>query len=206
MPVFQEQDEEAILDFVRKYPFAMLAAVGTSGQIEATHVPIITQRFDQHITMRGHVMRKTAHWNALKTAPEVFIAFTGPDAPILASWNEDLVFGGTWNYMAVHARGTLHFLPEDELRKILRDLKNSYEELNEAKFELLPDEYVDSLIGAIEGFEIEVRSMEAVFKLSQNRNVGDFDSTVQGLRKRGGESALLADEMVARRQRYFDNC
>ena len=203
MPAFQEQNQEAILAFVRNYPFAMLAAVGQSGVIEATHIPILTQSMSDRITMRGHLMRKTAHWHALKSAPEVFLAFTGPDAPILASWNEDLVFGGTWNYMAVHARGTLKFLPEAELVEILRELKDSYEEDSRAKFDFLPPEYVNSLIGAIEGFEIQISAIEAVFKLSQNRSLTDFDSTVENLRKRGGESALVADEMAARRQHFF---
>lgn len=203
MPEFQERDQEAILEFVRKYPLGMVAAVGESGSIAATHIPILTHQSGSRITMRGHVMRKTAHWKALHTASEVLIAFTGPDAPILASWNENLNFGGTWNYMAVHARGKPTFLPEAELVELLRELKDGYEEAPEAKFDLLPPDYVPSLIRAIEGFEIEVTSLEAVFKLSQNRKITDFDRQVESLRKRGGESALVAEEMTLRKPQFF---
>jgi transcriptional regulator len=81
-------------------------------------------------------MRKTTHWVGFKKAPEVLVAFTGPDAPILESWNEGRPFGGTWNYMAVHVRGTLTFLPETGLIEILRDLKDLYEVDPSNKFDL----------------------------------------------------------------------
>lgn len=203
MPEFQEKDPEAVLDFIRKYPLGMVAAVSESGTVAATHVPILTYTDGSRITMRGHVMRKTEHWHALKTASEVLVAFTGPDAPVLASWMDSPAFGGTWNYMAAHARGKLRFLPETELVEILRELKDTYEESPDAKFDLLPPGYVSSLIRAIEGFEIEVTSLEAVFKLSQNRKITEFDRTVASLSEKGGESALVSQEMTARKYRYF---
>jgi transcriptional regulator len=105
--------------------------------------------------------------------------------------------------MGVHARGSLTFLPERDLIEILRELKDSNEVDPAAKFDLLPSEYVPSLIRAIEGFEIRVDSIEAVFKLSQNRTLADFDRTILELRARGGESALVAEEMSTRRERFF---
>lgn len=203
MPEFQEKDEAAILDFIRKHPLGMLAAVAETGAIAATHVPFLSYSEGSELRLRGHVMRSTTHWRALKSAAEVFIAFTGPDAPILASWMGDLSYGGTWNYMAVHLRGKLTFLPESDLVEILRELKDGYEEMPEAKFDLLPPDYVPSLIRAIEGFEIEVTSVEAVFKLSQNRNLADFNRIVDSLQERGGESALVAEEMLERKERFF---
>ena len=59
------------------------------------------------------------------------------------------------------------------------------------------------MIKAIEGFEIIPTSVEAVFKLSQNRTREDFESTVNELSKRGGESALVAEAMTERRFDYF---
>ena len=202
MPEFQERDPEVIRDFIRKYPLGMVTAVGESGVV-ATHVPLLVEGEGDRIRLRGHVMRKTSHWEGFKSAPEVLVAFTGPDAPILASWNANLRFGGTWNYMAVHVRGTLNYLPETDLVQILRDLKDLYEVDPAAKFDLLPPDYVPSLIRAIEGFEIVVTSFESVFKLSQNRNRADFERTVEELRKGGGEGALVAEEMSERRGAFF---
>lgn len=203
MAEFQERDTEAILDFMRKYSFALVSAATESGSIVATHVPLLIRADGPQIKLRGHVMRKTPYWAGFKKASEVLAAFTGPDAPILASWNADLRFGGTWNYLAVHARGKLTFLPESDLIEILRELKDLHEVDPAAKFDLLPPDYVPSLIGGIEGFEIRVANMQAVFKLSQNRSREDFERTVEELRRRGGESALVAEEMVARRGAFF---
>ena len=125
MPEFQERSPEAIRDFIRKHPLGMITATVESGLV-ATHVPLLVAGEGSQIRLRGHAMRKTTHWEGFKTASEVLVAFTGPDAPILESWNTDLPFGGTWNYMAVHVRGTLTFLPEAGLIEILRDLKDLY--------------------------------------------------------------------------------
>lgn len=205
MPEFQERDRSAIVEFVRKYPLAMLSAVGKDGRIEASHVPLLVHDDGRNLTLRGHVMRKTAHWHALKSATSVLAAFVGPDAPVLASWNQSLRFGGTYNYMAAHMRGPITFLPEPDLVSILRELKDGFETEPAAKFDLLPTDYVPSLIGAIEGFEIVVNEMDAVFKLSQNRDRADFERTIEELERRGGEAALVAAEMAARRSMFFPN-
>lgn len=201
MREFQERDPDAILDFIRKHPLGMITAVGESGLV-ATHVPLLVTE-GSPMRLRGHLMRKTSHWEGFKTASEVLVAFTGPDAPVLESWNTGRPFGGTWNYMAVHVRGKLNYLPESDLVDILRDLKDLYEVDPSTKFDDLPPDYVPSLIRAIEGFEIVVSSVEAVFKLSQNRSQVDFDRTVDELTRKGGESALVAEEMTARRDAFF---
>lgn len=203
MREFQETDREAILAFIRQHPLALVTSISKEGRIEATHVPLLLTVDGESVRLRGHVMRKTAHWQAFHANSDVFLAFTGPNAPVLESWLSKRGFGGTWNYMAVHARGKLTFLPQETLLDLLRDLKDGYELDPSAKFENLPAGYVSSLIGAIEGFEIEIEKLEAVFKLSQNRNREDFERIVTALRDQGGESALVAAEMEARRIAYY---
>lgn len=202
MPEFQERDEAAIREFIRKHPLGMVTAATDTGLV-ATHVPLLLDEDDSRIRLRGHVMRKTTHWEGFKSASQVLVAFTGPDAPILESWNTGRPFGGTWNYMAVHVHGTLTYLPETDLIGILRDLKDLYEVDPAAKFDSLPPDYVPMLARAIEGFEIIATSFEAVFKLSQNRSQADFEQTIIQLQGRGGESALVATEMTARRNAFF---
>ena len=202
MPEFQERDPQKIWEFIRQHPLGMITAAGEDGLV-ATHVPLLIGDDPLELRLRGHVMRKTEHWQGFKQADEVLVASTGPDAPVQESWMQERPFGGTWNYMAVHVRGKINFLPEDDLVGILRDLKNTYEENPANKFEQLPAEYVPSMIKAIEGFEIVATSVEAVFKLSQNRTRKDFESTVNELTKRGGESALVAEAMAERRFDYF---
>lgn len=201
MPEFQVQDESEIWDFVRANPLGLIATNGPDGP-QATHVPMLIRQGTK-TSLRGHMMRKTAYWHAIHESPRLLVAFTGPDAPVMESWNERRPFGGTWNYMAVHVRGSVRWLPESELLGLLQELKDSYEEDAASKFEHLPETYIQSLIKAIEGFEVEVESVQAVFKLSQNRPRADFERTLEELRLRGGEGALVAAEMERRRTSFY---
>ena len=74
--------------------------------------------------------------------------------------------------MTVHAKGNLSFLSKDELRSILNDTTFHFENDpgSPSLFEHLPEEYIDRLTKAIEGFRIDIMSMDHVFKLSQNRD------------------------------------
>jgi transcriptional regulator len=203
LPEFKESDREVILDFMRRHPLAMLTGVSEQGRVAATHVPLLIREEGADLILRGHVMRKTDHWSAFHANPHVLAAFTGPDAPILASWYAEPFNGGTWNYSAVHAHGTLRFLPQSGLLDILRELKNHFETDPGSKFEHLPQDYLDMLVPAIEGFEIRVETLGAVFKLSQNRDDADFQRVVMELDGKGGEAALLAGGMRAQRGRQM---
>lgn len=205
MPEFQEKDTASILEFIRKHPLGMLTGIGESGKVVGTHVPMIVQEGSSPVKLRGHVMRKTEYWNGFKKNPDVLVAFTGPDAPILESWMERRPFGGTWNYMSVHVRGRLTFLPQEELVRFLQALKDKYEVDPAAKFEHLSDDYLNALLPAIELFEIEADEVQAVFKLSQNRSRQEFENAIRQLEGQGGESALVAEEMLARASSYFPN-
>ena len=65
--------------------------------------------------------------------------------------------------MSVHARGTLTFLPEQELIQILHDTTNHFENSSHSPgaFENLPEDYVQQLAKAIIGFEIEVTAIRS---------------------------------------------
>lgn len=200
---FQEGDREAIIAFLHRYPLAMLTGTDPGGRIVATHVPLLVHATEPDLVLRGHIMRKTDYWNALKQNPEALAAFTGPDAPILASWQSVHPFGGTWNYMAAHARGQVTFLPESDLLALLETLKNRFEESPDHTYANLPEEYINRLAPGIECLEIRVTELEAVFKLSQNRQLEEFDSTIRHLLAQGGPSAQVAEEMLSRRSTYF---
>lgn len=200
---FRVMDLSEIRAFVEKYPFATLVATASSGEFVATHVPLLVRNWGEHIVFRGHVMRETDHWEALKRSPNVFVSFLGPDAPILGSWQLTSRFGGTWNYQAVHVRGVAESRDRDALIEHLEELKNRFETSPDHGFRSLPADYVDALLPLIECFDIVVSDLKCIFKLGQNRGVEEFDRTVEGLRRQGGKSALVADEMQARRQDFY---
>ncbi len=202
-PKFAVTDPQEVRAFVERYPFASLVAADPGAGFVATHLPLLVQSWEGPIVFRGHLMRDTDHWQALKQDPRVFLSFLGPNAPVLGSWQLTPRFGGTWNYQAVHANGSIRWLGEDQLVEHLQTLKDHFESSPSHRFDSLPPDYVGGLVPLIECVDIVVSDLRCLFKLSQNRRLEEFDRTVEGLRARGGQSALVADEMQQRRTTFY---
>lgn len=182
---------------MRAHPFALITGAGPDGTPVATQVPVLIDELDGNLILKGHVMRQTDHWKGFTANPEVLVVFSGPNCSVKASWYSNKASGGTWNYMAVQARGTLRFTDTDALIEVLRRITNQFEDDPESvsNFEQLPPEYVARLVPAIQAFEIRVSSLMATFKLSQNRDGASFENIIAKLTERGGESAAVAAEM-----------
>lgn len=200
---FHVEDLGEVRAFLEQNPFATLVATGADGSFAATHLPLLIQDWGERIVLRGHVMRETDHWQALKQAARVFASFVGPDAPVLGSWQLTPAFGGTWNYQAVQVQGVVHGQDRSTLLAHLETLKNRFESSPSHRFDSLPAGYVDALAPMIECIDLVVLDLKCIFKLSQNRRIEEFDRTIGKLRARGGKSALVAEEMQQRRARYF---
>lgn len=200
---FIVEDLDEIRAFVEKYPLATVVATESSGAFVATHVPLLVHTWGERTVFRGHVMRDTDHWDAIKRSSSVFASFLGPDAPLLGSWQLTPAFGGTWNYQAVHVRGAARGQDDAALVEHLEELKNHFETSQAHGFASLPSGYVEKLLPLIECFDIVVSDLKCIFKLSQNRRIEEFDRTVQNLRVKGGKSALVAEEMQMRRAKYY---
>ena len=57
---------------------------------------------------------------------------------------------------------------------------------------------MDSLKSAIIGFEVELRDLENVFKLSQSRDEQSYENIMQHLHVQGGGARTIAEEMRKR--------
>jgi transcriptional regulator len=108
--------------------------------------------------------------------------------------------GSTWDYMVVHAKGTIKFKDEKGTYDAVKAITNKYESPeSEASFDKLPGEYIDKMIKAIAGFTIEVESLENTFKLSQNRDQESQRNIIEQLMKRGDDnSKAIAKEILSR--------
>jgi transcriptional regulator len=205
LPYFKENDRRVVVEFIREHPFAMLIGT-TDHRPVATQVPILVhEREGDGLFLRGHIMRKTDHHKAFQQNDEALCVFSGAHTYVSASWYSDPQTASTWNYMSVHTRGKLRFLDEQELRTFLEELTAHFEnsDSSPALFHHLPKQYVDSLVKAIIAFEIEVRQVENVFKLSQNRDEQSYDNIIRELDAQGGDGSIIAEEMRQRREQLF---
>ena len=172
----------------------------------ATQVPVlIDQRDGARLFLRGHMMRNTGHHKAFQQNGEALCVFSGAHTYVSARWYSNPQTASTWNYLSVHARGPLRFLGEPELLTILEQTTAQFEndENSPALFRHLPKDYVDSLKKAIVAFEIEVRELENVFKLSQNRDEPSYVTIIEKLHAQGGDARAIAEEMSKRKAQLF---
>lgn len=205
LPYFKETDQAVVLDFMRNHPFIFLSGCAADSTPVATQIPVFIDERDGKLFLSGHMMKHTDHHKAFITNPHVLAVFTGPHTYVSASLYSNPQQGSTWNYMSVHAKGILSLQGEQELLSILKRTTDHFENNihSPSLFEKLPDEYVQKMVKAIVAFEIEVTSIDNVFKLSQNRDEHSFHSIINKLQQSDHDARLIAAEMEKRTSQLF---
>lgn len=205
MPYYKERNHDLVLDFMKQHPFVMLTGVDENQQPVATQVPVLFIERDGELFLRGHIMKGNDHHKAFEKNKQVLVLFTGPHTYVSASWYENKLQGSTWNYMTVHARGELSFLPDEDLLKILEDLTAHFENdpASPSLYNRLPEDYISRLQKAILGFEVRITHLEHVFKLSQNRDQQSFENIIDHLEKGNAGAQGIAAEMNKRKATFF---
>ncbi len=203
---FKEKDKQTILDFIEENPFAFMTGSYLSGGQVATQIPVLIEERNGELYLQGHIMRNTDHHKAFIENPNALVVFTGPSCYVSASWYSNPQIGSTWNYMSVHIGGQINFMSNDELIQFMRKLTLKFEKGNTQSltfYDNLPDQFLNQMMPAIVGFEIKADKIENVFKLSQNRDEKSYLNIISKLEERGGNSALMAEEMRKRKAELF---
>lgn len=206
LPEYSENDPAEILKFIHQHPFITLCGCDSAGKPVATQVPVLIREENDQFILRGHIMRNTDHHRAFEQNSVVLALFTGPNTYVSASWYTNQRQGSTWNFITVHARGTLKFLDEKGLIETLRDTTSHFENnpSSPASFDQLPEEYVNRLIKAIVAFEITVHELDHVFKLSQDRDRESYKSIIEHLGEQGPQAQEIAAIMKDRENKVFE--
>src|SRR5690348_6591684 len=122
VPHFKASDEMEVIDFMEAHPFIILCGTDANNTPVATHVPCLIEERENKIFLRAHVMRKQQHTNAFEQNPNVLAIFHSAHTYVSASWYENQQTASTWNYQAVHAKGILKFLEDDDLHEVITKL------------------------------------------------------------------------------------
>jgi transcriptional regulator len=205
LPYFKEKDYSVVRQFMQDNPFVILAGCNSDQYPVATHIPLLIEEKENGLVFYGHVMRKTDHHLAFLQNPNVLTIFTGPHTYVSASLYSDPRQASTWNYMTVHARGTLRFLEDERLLEILQKTTSRFEnnEHSPSLFEKLPEDYVNRLVKSIIAFQVEVKSIDNVFKLSQNRDEKSYNNIIDHLNNGDASAGQVASEMEKRTSQLF---
>jgi len=199
---FAEVDPREIERLVTEYPMAQLVTMTEDGLV-ATPMPLLYEPAPDGLgSLVGHVARANRQWAKSSSTVEALAIFAGPNAYISPNWYASKAEHGkvvpTWNYETVHVRG--HFLAHDDpawTRALVARLTERHESQLAAPWSIddAPPEYIDSMVKAIVGIEVQITSIQAKRKLSQNRPTADVTGTIAGLDAVGGGSAAVADAM-----------
>jgi transcriptional regulator len=208
-PSNAENDPDVIFDFIEAHSLAALVTNGVEG-LFATHLPLLVYRTrGPHGTLQGHIARANPHHRMADSGSEALVIFTGPDAYVTPAWYPAKAEHGkvvpTWNYVAVHAHGTLRFIDDPAfLHAHLQALTSRHEAGRAQEWAIgdAPAEFIAGLERAIVGVEITITRLEGKWKMSQNRSAADIDGVVRGLADSGDEVQRRVSAIVeARRPR-----
>lgn len=202
---FKEPDRAELLHWMRLYPFVTLCGTDTNGRPQATHIPVLVKEENGSVFLQGHLMRKQEHTQTFISNPAVLAIFHGPHAYVSASVYTDPAVASTWNYLVIHARGTISFKDQTFLIKLLKELTSHFENNidSESLVEKMDPHYLEEHTKAIIGFEMEVESVEHVCKLSQNRNEESYDRIITFLQRKGGMDREVSELMQNRKHKVF---
>ena len=206
LPYHKEKNETVIKEFISKYPFAFLSGSDNENKPVATQVPVFIEERDGRKILRGHIMKNTDHHKAFMHNPNVLVVFTGHHTYVSATWYSNPHLASTWNYMSVHVKGVIRILDDASLIDTLRMTSLHFENYNHQSttiYDNMPADYTQRMMKAIVAFEIEVKELDTVFKLSQDRDAESYDSIINHLKQQGESGQVIAEEMEKRKHLVF---
>ncbi|HVC48091.1 MAG TPA: FMN-binding negative transcriptional regulator [Terracidiphilus sp.] len=192
----QITDRATLLEAMRAYSFAILFGPGADGPPAATHLPLVVRDEGPHGLIEGHFARANSHWQVL-AGREMLVVFPGPHAYVSPTLYAEQLSVPTWNYIAIHAYGTLE-LVEDEPGKLalLHGLIHTHEPAYADQWASLPEGYRRTMLAGIVGFRIPIARNEGKFKLSQNRPETDRRNVREAHAAGSPDARSLADWMA----------
>jgi len=188
---------------MRAHPLATLVA--TSGDhIDANHIPLLlSEQAGTLGCLSGHIARANPIWRDCREGAEVLAIFHGPNAYISPGWYPSKAETGkvvpTWNYVAVHAYGSLRFVEDaGYIRACLETLTDLHETGLPEPWRVsdAPADFIAKLIESVVGIEITIKRLSGKWKISQNQPQPYQQGVIQGLKScKNMHSQEMADFM-----------
>lgn len=193
---FKVDDPEVIRDFIEENSFGLLLSLD-GGDIHDTHTPFVYS--DDGQCLFGHIARANPQWKSWKEGSVVKLIFTGPHAYISPHNYVSEFAVPTWNYTAVSISGHITIIEEEEaVLKFLDGLIAENETADEPWSLDRTDERYMKLLSGIVVFSVSLDSVEASFKMNQNKSEEDQEKVIASLSATGcpfdRDVALLMSE------------
>ncbi|MGI9215601.1 MAG: FMN-binding negative transcriptional regulator [Hydrogenophaga sp.] len=186
---FEENRSEVLHAMMQAHPLAQLVTHGADG-LDANPLPFeLDTAAGPHGTLRAHVARANPVWQQAD-GTEVLVIFQAAQGYISPNWYpskpEHHRHVPTWNYAVVHAHGRLHVMDDERfVRGLVARLTREHEQRSQQPRpwrmgDSAPD-FIDGMLQAIVGVEVEITRLVGKFKLGQNREARDREGAAAGL-------------------------
>ncbi|SHF91316.1 negative transcriptional regulator, PaiB family [Microbulbifer donghaiensis] len=199
---FNQTDIGKLKGIMVDYPFATLVAFSKSG-LDAHHIPLLVSERKGAIFLQGHIAKANPLWKELDDRSNVLAVFSGPNCYISPNHYPTKQETGkavpTWNYVSVHAKGILSFVQDKEwIYEIIDKLTIQHEGTSEGAWSIsdAPESYIQRMLPAIVGLEIEVTSLSGQWKLSQNQPERNRQGVMVGLSESNDTDKMKVGELV----------
>ena len=168
-PVFHTKEDEQNLAFAAERSFGVLTVNGDEGPL-VSHVPFLIEG-DQ---IGLHLVRSNPIVRVLRDATvQACIAVIGPDSYISPDWYEIDDQVPTWNYIAVHLRGTLELRPQNELHALLDRQSAHFETQLGPKppwtTDKMSEGVMEKMMRAIVPCQMQIEAIDGTWKLNQSK-------------------------------------
>ncbi len=193
---YKNENQQEIIDFLETNSFGILINQ-TDGKPWATHIPMILGKSDDGKSiLSGHISKANPQWKSFVSDHIVLAIFTGPHSYISSSWYQKENVP-TWNYLAVHIYGSITILEGEAVISSLKKLVDKYEmgSENPVRVEELSQKTMREVAGIV-AFEIEIESIEAIKKMSQNRNDKDYNTIISKLEATENYESMQVAEVM----------
>jgi transcriptional regulator len=201
---FEETQIEVLHELIQQYPLGILLTHGQSG-LDANHLPF---ELDTEVTELGvlhaHVARKNPVWQDVQDGDEVLVVFRAGDAYISPQWypskQEHHQQVPTWNYRVIHAHGKVKIRDDERyVRGVVARLTRIHEATQAEPWKMsdAPKSYIEPMLKAIVGIEIEITKIQGKSKLGQNKEHRDIVGVAHALSTTGQQEISEAMHQVA---------
>nr|WP_250646725.1 FMN-binding negative transcriptional regulator [Pseudemcibacter aquimaris] len=198
--IFKETRLDVIHELIREHSFATLVTQ-INGELCADHLPFILN--DDNTKLLAHISKANPLWKKFKNADDVMVIFQGPHHYISPNWypskQEHHKEVPTWNYAVVQVQGSMELNDDPEwLLSFLNNLTDKHENDQEIPWKVsdAPDDYIAQQLKAIAGIEVTINTIDAKWKMGQNKPAKDIKGAVSGLSEIDTNNAAGVAELM----------
>ncbi len=198
---FLPNQESRVRKLIEQNPFMTVLSYSKGSMPFINHLPVIfSSKPSEERILIGHMSKRNPQWRHFTDNPNATLIVQGPHAYITPKWYRLSRDVPTWNYAVAHLQGKVELVESfSEQVEVLRQLTHFFEKSNPSPWGFeLPDDLLDetALTSAIVSFRFNIETVDAKFKLSQNRSIEDRAGVIEGLKERTDEMSHAVREMM----------